>query len=116
VLYSPPCPYESRRTPPIHTANPNPTSTSEVNILARVLGKGEGRLPTQIARYVLNLGFSDRDKARMHDLAVRNQEDALSPAEKAELFAYAKAGSLLGILKSKARRVLGVKPKKRTTS
>ena len=43
----------------------------------------------------LTLGFGERDKARMHDLAVRNQEDALSPVEKEELFAYAKAGSLL---------------------
>jgi hypothetical protein len=69
-----------------------------------------------MARYVLNLGFSDRDKARMHDLAVRNQADALSPAEKEELFAYAKAGSLLSILKSRARRALKIKPGKRTTS
>ena len=33
-----------------------------------------------------------------------------------ELFAYAKAGSLLSILKSKARRTLGSTPKKRTRS
>ena len=50
----------------------------------------------------------------MHDLAVRNQEDALSSEEKEELFAFAKAGSLLAILKSKARRTLKIKPKKRT--
>jgi hypothetical protein len=104
----------------MHTANTNHTSTSEVSILARVLGNGEGRLPRQIARYVLDLGFSDRDKARMHELAMRNQEDALSPAEKEELFTYAKAGSLLSILKSKARRMLGVNqllgPKRRGQS
>jgi hypothetical protein len=68
-----------------------------------------------MARYLLTLGFGERDKARMHDLAVRNQEDALGPAEKKELFAYAKAASLLSILKSRARRVLAVKRKKRTT-
>jgi hypothetical protein len=45
----------------------------------------------------------------MHDLAVRNQEDALTPAEKEELFAYAKAGALLSILKSRARRSLRTK-------
>jgi hypothetical protein len=60
--------------------------------------------------------FGERDKARMHDLAVRNQEDALTPAEKEEMFAYAKAGTLLGILQSRARRVLGIKPTKRTAS
>ncbi|HKI35821.1 MAG TPA: hypothetical protein VKA46_28455 [Gemmataceae bacterium] len=100
----------------MHTTTTNGASQSEITILARVLGNDQGQLPPDIARYVLNLGFSNDDKARMHDLAVRNQEDALSPAEKEELFAYAKAGSLLGILKSKARRVLGVKPKTRTTA
>jgi hypothetical protein len=64
-----------------------------------------------MARYVLKLGFSEPDKARMHQLSVRNQSDALNAAEKEELFAYAKAGSLLSILKSKARRALRSKAK-----
>ncbi|MCI0458407.1 MAG: hypothetical protein L0Z62_15695 [Gemmataceae bacterium] len=96
--------------------NTNHADQTEVAILARVLGNGERRLPAKMAHYLLDLGFSDHDKARMHDLAVRNQEDALTAAEKEELFAYAKAGSLLSILKSKARRALQSKPKKRTTS
>jgi hypothetical protein len=86
---------------------------SEVTILARILGKEGGRLPAATARYVLSLEFSDRDKARMHDLAIRNQNGTLSPAEKDELVAFAKAGSLLSILKSRARRTLSVKPRKR---
>ena len=85
---------------------------SEVTILARVLGNGQGRMPAQIARYLLDLGFSDDDKARMHNLVVRNQDDVLSPAEKEELAGYAKAGSLLSILKSKARRAIGGKTTK----
>lgn len=88
---------------------------SEVAILARVLGNDGGELPPDLARYFLTLGFCERDKARMHDLAVRNQEDALAPGEKEELFAYAKAGTLLSILKSRVRRAQGNKPKKRTT-
>lgn len=94
----------------------NDTNQNEATILARVLCNEQGQLPPDIARYLLTLGFGERDKARMHDLAVRNQEDALSPAEKEELFAYGKAGSLLSILKSKARRVLGVKAKKHIAS
>ena len=89
----------------------NHASTSEVAILARVLGNERGRLSSTMARYLLNLGFGDEDKARMHDLAVRNQNDALSPNEKQELLAYGKAGTLLSILKSKARRTLRIKPK-----
>jgi hypothetical protein len=48
----------------------------------------------------------------MHDLAIRNQNDRLSANEKEELLAYAKAGTLLSMLKSRARRVLRVKVKK----
>jgi hypothetical protein len=87
---------------------------NEVTILARILGNENGQLPQDLARYILTLGFSDRDKARMHDLAVRNQEDALTRAEKAEMHAFGKAGDLLSILKAKARRTLGIKLKTRT--
>jgi hypothetical protein len=92
------------------------TGENEVTILARVFSNEHGELSPEIARHILGLGFSDRDKARMHELAVRNQEDALSAAEKEELFAFAKAGDLLSILKSKARRTLGVKLKNNTVS
>ncbi|MFI5386242.1 MAG: hypothetical protein ACHQ50_08990 [Fimbriimonadales bacterium] len=82
---------------------------NEVTILARILGNGDGQLPREMARYIVDLDFSDRDKARMHDLAVRNQDDALAPGEKQELVAFAKAGTLLSILQSKARRALKIK-------
>jgi hypothetical protein len=92
------------------------TVENEVTILARFLGNGDGQLPEDVARYILDLTISEQDKARMHDLAVRNQKDALSPAEKEELLAFGKAGDLLAILKSRARRTLKVKPKRRTVS
>ena len=56
----------------------DPHQRNEGSILAR-LGNGSGQLPGDLARYILTLTFSDRDKARMHDLAVRNRADALSP-------------------------------------
>lgn len=90
------------------------TTEDEVTILARVLGNGKGQLPVEVARYILDLGFSDRDKLRMRELASRNQTDALPSSEKQELFGYAKAGSLLSILKSKARRTLKIKASRRT--
>ncbi len=100
----------------MHRTTANDVSTSEVSILTRVLTDEEGRLPRGLARYVLTLGFDARDKARMHELAVRNQEGTLTAAEKEELIAYGKAGTLLSILESRARRTLGVKPRKRATS
>ena len=89
---------------------------NEVSILARFLSNYDHPLPKSLARYILGLTISEQDKARMHDLVVRNQDGALSPAEKEELLAYARAGTLLSILKSKARRTLGVKLKTRTVS
>jgi hypothetical protein len=96
--------------------NATHTTENEVSILARVLANDHGRLPLKLARYLLKLHFSDRDKARMHELAVRNQAGALSAAEHEELHAFAKAGSLLALLKSRARRALQSKPEKRTTA
>ena len=45
----------------------------------------------------------------MHDLATRNQDDALSAAEKEALLAYIRAGDVLALLKSRARRTVGLK-------
>lgn len=89
-------------------------SPPEVAILARVLGGHTGTLPARMARYILEREFSQADQARMHDLSCRNQEDGLSAVEKEELLAYAKAGALLSILKSRARRTLRAKLKGRT--
>src|SRR5581483_3268987 len=83
---------------------------SVVAILARMLGNGGDDLPPAIARYILALRPSQRDKARMHELAQRNQADDLSPAEKDELYAYARVGTVMSILKSKARRARGINP------
>ena len=92
------------------------STENEVTILARFLGNENGQLPDDFARYILAHEISERDKARMHDLAVRNQDDALTPAEKEELSGFAKAASLLSILKARARRTLGIKPPERTVS
>ncbi len=90
------------------------THPSEIAILANVLGNGHMR--PSAARFLVNVGFSEDEKAHMHELVLRNQDGTLSSTEKDELQAYARAGTLLSILKSKARRALRVKPKKRTTS
>lgn len=91
-------------------------SENEVTILARFLDNKNGQLPKQVARYILNHNVSERDQARMQELLVRNQDDDLTPAEKQEMYAFGKAASLLSILKSRARRTLGIKLKTRTLS
>jgi hypothetical protein len=74
---------------------------NDVTILARFLSKDSDHLPKTLARYILNLTISDRDKARMHGLAVRNQADNLTSAEKEEMDASRRASTVLSILKSK---------------
>ncbi len=101
-----------RRQKTVETPESPAGAESEVTILVRVLGNEQGLLPPAQARYVLKLGFSERDKARMHDLAEHNQVGTLSLAEQEELGGFAKAGCLLGILQSKARRSLKNNSKK----
>lgn len=80
-------------------------ATNEIAILARILSNSKGFSPA-LARHLLKLGFSDEDKAHMHELAIRNQSGSLSTPELEELRSYANAGCLLGILHSKARQAL----------
>jgi hypothetical protein len=66
-----------------------------------------------VARRLLQLGFADADKRRMKALATKNHAGALSATERAELNDYCRAGTMLSVLKSRARQVLN---KRRQTS
>jgi hypothetical protein len=79
---------------------------SEAAIFGRVVANGGQALSPKLARYVLALTFGEEDKARMHELAVGNQDGALSPEEMEELHNYIKVGHLLAVLQSKARQAL----------
>ena len=61
----------------MQTIASTPIAAYEVTILARVLGNEQGQIPTSTARYYLTLGFTEADKARMHELAIRNQAGLL---------------------------------------
>jgi hypothetical protein len=80
--------------------------TSEIAIFARLIKADEGNLSRELARYIMTLGFEEDDQARMRDLAERNQEESLAPDEKRELQNFVKAGHMLALLHSKARRSL----------
>jgi hypothetical protein len=88
------------------TVPPTTAGTSEVAIFGRLLSNAKGQMSPHLARYILTLGFSDEDQARMHDLATRNQEGALTPSEHEELMNFVQAGHLLALLHSKARKSL----------
>jgi hypothetical protein len=80
--------------------------TSEIAIFARLLEADDGHMRRDLARYLLSLGFDEEDRRRMRDLAERNQAGGLSSDEQEELRSYVKAGHLLALLHSKARRSL----------
>ena len=86
--------------------SPERGRTSEIAIFARIIRADDGDLSGKLARYILTLGFDEADQQRMRDLAQRNQEGCLSPDEEEELQHFVKAGHLLALLHSKARRSL----------
>jgi hypothetical protein len=78
-------------------------------IFARLWDTERGKLSPELARHVLRLVFSAEDRARMHELAVKNQEGQITPAEAEEFDNYVKVGDLLAILQSKSRKLLKVR-------
>ncbi len=79
---------------------------SPAAIFTRMWETEDGKLPRTLARLVLKAGFPERDRARMHELALKNQEGTISAAELDELDNYVLAGDLMALLQSKARRTL----------
>jgi hypothetical protein len=74
------------------------------------LWDGDCQLTMPVARHILKLRFSDSDLARMRELAERNREGQLSPAELDELDSFVTVGDLLAMLQSKARRLVKPSP------
>lgn len=83
---------------------------TEAAIWERVIHP-DGKLTPEAARAILRLKFPAADRQRMHDLARKAQEGKLSPDEQADIENYERVGTMLSILKSKARKLL-----KRTTT
>jgi hypothetical protein len=81
------------------------TATLDADILLEALTRGEEVNP-EMARWLLDLRFTERQKSRMLELADRNNEGTLLPAEREEMFRYAHIGTTLSILHSKARLAL----------
>jgi hypothetical protein len=89
--------------------NGNGNGTNQAAIFSRLWETKEGLLPRTLARIVLKAGFPPADQARMHELALINQQGRISRAELEELDSYITAGDLLALLQSKARRTLSSK-------
>jgi hypothetical protein len=55
-----------------------------------------------IARGLLQLSLDQSDLDRLHELVVKNQDDALTPAEKSELASYLRISLLVDLMHAKA--------------
>jgi hypothetical protein len=84
----------------------------EAVILNRLI-KPDAKLRPAAASAFLELDFDDRDRARMHELAVKNQANELTPEEEAELRSYLKVGLFVDLIHAKARRSLQTSPRRR---
>jgi hypothetical protein len=82
-------------------------------ILSRVIRPEDGNLTAAAAEGFLALGFEDHDIARMHDLAVKNQDGQCTPGELEEMDNYIRVGYLLDMIHAKARLTLQTRPKRR---
>jgi hypothetical protein len=81
-------------------------ANNEAAILARVIKPERDGLSASAARALLKLQFTQEDRDRMHELAVKNQAGNLTPAERRELDGYLRVGMLLDLLGANARLAL----------
>jgi len=79
------------------------TDKSSLEQLLRPLRRG---LNAELAALLLRMQADDEVQARYEDLAERNAEGQLSPAEKDELALMVRANALLSVLKAEARAFL----------
>jgi hypothetical protein len=82
------------------------TISQEAAILARVIQPEQDDLSPPAAQALLKLAFTQRDRERMHELAVKNQQGTLTAQEEQELASYRRVGRLLDLLGAKARLAL----------
>ena len=72
---------------------------TEAEILARMIHPEKADLPEDAAQAFLRiLPFDQADLDRMHELAVKNQNDLLTPSEKAELENYLRVSYFIDLM------------------
>ena len=79
---------------------------AQAAIWTRLFQSVEPTLVPEVARAILALDFPQGDKDRMHELAAKARAGALTAEEQEEIDTYGRVGSVLSIMKSKARRRL----------
>jgi len=79
---------------------------TESAILARIIQSEERELTPEIARYLLSMKLTESDEDRVNELSEKARAGELTPEETHELEGYIHIGFLLGVMQSKARRII----------
>ena len=82
------------------------TPNTEAAILARIIEADATGITPDVARYLLSMQLPDADRDRVDELSAKARSGSLTDAEAAELDSYLHIGSLLGVMQSRARRLL----------
>ena len=75
-------------------------------ILSRILGPENRPFPPEVARFFLEMSFTDVDRKRIEILSEKANEGELSDDERDELARYVLLSDFLSIAHSKAREAL----------
>jgi hypothetical protein len=86
------------------------TPNTEAAILARVIQSDERELTPEAARYLLSMKLPSTDEERVNELSAKASAATLTESEAQELDSYLHIGVLLGVMQSKARRLLTAEP------
>ena len=81
-------------------------SNVEAAVIARSIHPERDDLSREAAEALLHFGLEREDLDRLHLLITKNQDDALTPAEKADLESYLRLSSIFDLMHAKARRSL----------
>lgn len=86
------------------------TPNTEAAILGRIFQSEERELTPEVARYLLAMKLPSSDEDRVEELSAKARSGSLSDTETQELDSYLHIGILLGVMQSKARRLLQSEP------
>jgi hypothetical protein len=86
------------------------TPNTEAAILARIIQAEERELTPEVARYLLSMKLPASDEERVQELSAKARSGLLTDSETQELDSYLHIGILLGVMQSKARRLLKFEP------
>ena len=80
--------------------------TSEIEILAQMVGPEEPAFTAEFARWILTLHFSDETQNRIRNLLEDNNQGTLDESAKKSLDKYLRVGQFIDLLQAKARVTL----------